>query len=173
MRSSKGFQATDWKETGQLTFWYCGYVVTWHVHSRGSLSYTTRIPHAEETHNRSSYKKIKNQRNVFPASGLIHRPFLAALISAYSAGLIPLLPAPRGLRVQHPADVVLAGPPLPAAAAAAPRTTILSACARACCRTGGGQVRRRAGVLGELAQRDAARDSRGVRAAGAALCAGP
>lgn len=27
-------------------------------------------------------------------------------------------------------------------------------------------------MLGELAQRDAARDSRGVRAAGAALCAG-
>ena len=28
-------------------------------------------------------------RNVFPAIGLVHFPFLAALISAYSAGLMP------------------------------------------------------------------------------------
>ena len=122
-----------------------------------SSSYTLKS-HTPRKHTITLATNKNSQRNVFPASGLLHHPFLAALISAHSAGLTLSFPAPRDLRVRHPADVVLAGPPLSAAAAAAPRTTIsLRVLGPAV--GSGGQVRRRAGVLGELAQRDAARDS--------------
>ena len=87
--------------------------------SQSTNSSTISSSHTLESHTLKKHTfapaiNKSNQRNVFPASGLIHRPFLAALISAYSAGLIPFS--------------LLAGPSLPAAAAAAaaaaPRTII-------------------------------------------------
>ena len=53
-----------------------------------SSSYTTRN-HTLKKHTIAPAINKNNQRNALPASGLTHRPFLVALISAYSAGLIP------------------------------------------------------------------------------------
>lgn len=139
--------------------------------SMTSSNYTTRIPHAEETHTIAPAINKNNQRKVYPASRLIHRPFLAALTSAYSAGLIPFF-----LHRVVSASVILLmsyslarHSPLPLL----PLHELPSVCVCSDLLSDrGGQVRRRAGVLGELVQRDAARDSRGVRAARAALCAG-
>lgn len=135
-------------------------------------TYTTRIPHAEETHTIAPTMNKNNQRNVFPASGLIHRPFPAALISAFSAGLIPFFlhrvisasviplmsyslarhsPLPLLLLREQPSVCVCSG--------------LLSD------RGWSGQTSSRCVRRTGPARRGAR--SRGVRTAGAALCAGP